>query len=151
MRTITELQLKKYISDYFETMKQHGRSVSDEIKPEKSIFEKEKQFLDYLDDDDLLCWFCYKHLVVLVIDYKTQRPVWGCLKDRATKGIQKIKWADHCGECGCRLNLNKSNLEDQEKFLDNANVKTVCDKCIGNGNILTDEDMENVHTRKLVN
>ncbi len=144
-------ELKQQINTYFETLKKHGRTVSKNIKPAEIIFKKESRFLKYLDPEDLYCMFCYKPMVIIQIDYRTQRPVWGCLKDKATMGLQKIKWINHCGDCGRKLNLPQAELEYQALHWANAQVRTVCDKCIGNGNILTDEDMSKIQKKKVAN
>lgn len=143
--------LRKAIETYFTVLKEHGRTVSKNIKPAATIFANEKPFLKYLDKNDLYCMFCNELLEVIVIDYKLQRPVWGCRKDKFTKGLQKIKWSNHCAECGAKLDLDIDELEEQNKHMEQDNVKHVCEKCIGNGNILTDEDLKKVEFKKPTN
>lgn len=148
---MTEINLKSSLKLYFDTLASYGRTVSKDINPAEKLFEAESKFLPYLDDEDLVCWFCYKPMVIIQIDYRTQRPVWGCLKDKATMGLQKIKWLGHCSDCGKKLEFNEESLAYQKKYLDNGSVKTCCEKCIGNGNILTEDDMPRVHKKVLAN
>ena len=140
--------IENAIKQYFKTLAEHGRTVNPAVSPMGQIIDKEYQFIEYLDQNDQYCMFCLKDLIVLQIDYNLQRPVWGCLNCRFTKGLQKIKWLNHRGDCGTVLNLSPELLEDQQKYLKADNVITTCDKCIGNGNILQEEDMNNVHIKE---
>lgn len=151
LKPIKNEVLKEAIVAYFETLQTYGRTVSSCVNPMPSIIADESKRLKYLDDNDLYCWSCGKHLVVIQIDYRTQRPVWGCLACRATKGLQKIKRLDHCCDCGRKLNLLPHELEEQDKYMENGHAGHCCEKCLGNGNILTEEDMKNVQFREPVN
>ena len=150
MKQMTKDQLTDAVNLYFKTLAYFGRTPSSDIGPKGLIIEKESQFLKYLDMMDIQCSFCYMPFVIIQIDYRTQRPVWGCREDMAMKGLQKIKWSNHCGDCGVFLNLSKELLADQEKYMDNGQSSTVCDRCIGNGNILTQDDMKRVRIKKKV-
>lgn len=149
---MTKELIESSVEQYLKTLAEHGRVISENISPKQDIIDNEAKFLHYLDGDDLFCMFCGEHLVVIVIDYKTQRPVWGCLKDKFTKGMQKIKWLGHCADCGRKLkDQTEEDIKYQKQHLEQDNVLSVCEKCIGNGNILNDEDMKDVHKKKPLN